>query len=459
MHGRAIKKPTRYQTTNFRSAIKCLLSVAVAILLAALGGCSGTQPKAQERSPLTVLTWMGGDSHKLDEQVVTEFTRHTGIPVRLVPEPESASQELTQALAFLKQGAGAVDVFQVDTTWPATVADYMLDLKDLLKDQLSDELPQAVENATVRGRVVAAPLFVEYGMLYYRTDLLRRYGFSHPPRTWNELEVESSRIQAGERRRGRTNFWGYVWQGADYEGLTCNALEWQSSQGGGNLLEPDHTVNVDNPAAIRAFSRAGRWVGTISPPGVIAYIEEDSRNLWQSGRAAFLRSWSYAYPLARRSPEVGHRFSVAPMPAGAAGRSSVLGGWYLGISKHTRHRADAIEFLKYMLGRDVQSERAIQGGFLPATRSLYRDPAVLKAIPSFALISAAPESIIRRPASLAGTNYDRVSRAYAHGVHMILTGKVSASQGAAEIQAELVRITGFATRSPDPGRKAVEERK
>ena len=432
------------------SATKRLLWVTISIFLAALGGCSGARPKAQGRSPLTVLAWMGGDSPKLDERVVGEFTRRTGIPVRLVPEPESASQELTQALALLKHGAGTVDVFQVDTTWPATVADYMLDLKDALRGELSDELPQAVENATVKGRVVAAPLFVEYGMLYYRTDLLKRYGFSHPPRTWKELEAESSRIQAGERRRGHTDFWGYVWQGADYEGLTCNALEWQSSQGGGNLLEPDHTVNVDNPAAIRAFSRASRWVGTISPPGVIAYIEEDSRNIWQSGRAAFLRSWSYAYPLAKRSPEIGHRFSVAPMPAGAARRSSVLGGWYLGISKHTLHRAEAIEFLKYMLGREAQSERAIQGGFLPATRSLYRDPAVLKAIPSFALMSDAPESIIRRPASLAGTNYDRVSRAYAHGVHMILTGKVSASQGATDIQAELVRITGFSNRPPSP---------
>lgn len=387
----------------------------------------------------------------MDERVVSEFTRHTGIPVRLVPEPESASQQLIQALALLKRGEGSVDVFQVDTTWPAVVADYMVDLKDVLAEELSNESPEAVENATVRGRVIAAPLFVEYGMLYYRTDLLKKYGFLHPPRTWKELEAESSRIQSGERRTGRSHFWGYVWQGAEYEGLTCNALEWQASEGGGNLLEPDHTVNVDNPATIRAFSRAARWVGTISPPGVIAYIEEDSRNIWQSGDAAFLRSWSYVYPLAKRSIEVGHRFAVAPIPAGTVRRASVLGGWYLGISKQTHRRAEAIEFLKYMLSPDVQSERAIQGGFLPGLRSLYRDPAVLKAIPPFlASMPETPGSIVRRPAALAGANYDRVSRAYAHGIHLILTGEVSAPQGVADIQAELVRVTGFASGRPSP---------
>ena len=422
-----------------------LIGFTIPMLLASFTGCSRLQPKTPEQRPLSVLMWMAGDSHKGDQRLIEEFTRRTGIAVRLVPGPESASQQLAQEMALLKQGAGSVDVFQVDTTWPAVVADYMIDLRDVLRKELSSESPEAVENATIRGRIIAAPLFVEYGMLYYRTDLLKKYGFSHPPRTWNELEAESSRIQAGERRTGRSHFWGYVWQGAEYEGLTCNALEWQSSEGGGNLLEPDHTVNVDNPAAIRAFSRAAHWVGTISPPGVVAYIEEDSRNLWQSGDAAFLRSWSYVYPLAKRSIEVGHRFAVAPMPAGAARRTSVLGGWYLGISKQSRRRQDAIAFLKYMLSPQLQSERAIQGGFLPAVRSVYHDPGVLKVIPPFlASMSEASGTIVRRPAALAGANYDRVSRAYAHGVHLILTGNASASQGAADIQAELVRITGFA---------------
>jgi trehalose/maltose transport system substrate-binding protein len=252
--------------------------------------------------------WMAGNAHRLDRRIVDEFTRKTGIPVRFVPMPESASRQLTQELALLERGSSAVDVFQVDTTWPAIVASYMLDLKEVLARELADEQLAVVENATVDGRVIAAPLLMEYGMLYYRTDLLKKYGFLRPPRTWSELETEASRIQRGERLRGRPDFWGYVWQGADYEGLTCNALEWQSSHGGGSPLEPGHTVNVDNPAAIRAFSRAAGWVGTISPPGVVAYLEEDSRNIWQSGRAAFLRSWSSFIPWPNVPPKLAASF-------------------------------------------------------------------------------------------------------------------------------------------------------
>lgn len=137
--------------------------------------------------------WMPGNAHRLDRRIAKEFTRKTGIPVRFVPVPQSASQQLTQDLALLEYGSSAVDVFQVDTTWPAIVASYMLDLKDALANELSDQQPAFVENATVDGRVIAAPLLMEYGMLYYRTDLLKKYGFSRPPRTWSELETEASR--------------------------------------------------------------------------------------------------------------------------------------------------------------------------------------------------------------------------------------------------------------------------
>src|SRR4030095_11483778 len=90
---------------------------------------------------------------------------------------------------------------------------------------------------------------------------------------------------------GNRDFWGYVWQGADAESLTCNALEWQVTDGGGRIIEKDRTSSVNNPAAIRAWQRAKRWVGWISPPGVVAYRENDSMSAFDSGTAGFKRLW------------------------------------------------------------------------------------------------------------------------------------------------------------------------
>ena len=133
--------------------------------------------------------------------------------------------------------------------------------------------------------------------LLYRTDLLRRYGYREPPKTWDELERMARRIQAGERARGVKDFWGFVWQGAPGEGLTCSGLEWQIGDGGGRIIEDDKTISVNNPQTIRAWQRATRWVGSISPPGVTAYAKWDAENAWSSGKVAFLRGWASDYSL------------------------------------------------------------------------------------------------------------------------------------------------------------------
>ena len=106
-------------------------------------------------------------------------------------------------------------------------------------------------------------------------------------------------IMDGERADGNQDFWGYVWQGNAYEGLTCDALEWVYSSGGGTIVSPEKVITIDNEAAAAALDRAAGWVGTISPPGVTGMMEEESRAVWQGGNAAFMRNWPYAYNLGK----------------------------------------------------------------------------------------------------------------------------------------------------------------
>ncbi len=155
-----------------------------------LSACSVTH-KPEETRSVTALLWLP-ESNKLDRRLARDFSRQTGISVRIVPGSESAQQRLYQEQSLLASGSSGIDVFQIDTIWPSTVGRYMSDLTAVLRDQLPDEVPQMIENATVKGRLIAAPFYVDYGLLYYRTDLLKMYGFSHPPRTWDELETQAA---------------------------------------------------------------------------------------------------------------------------------------------------------------------------------------------------------------------------------------------------------------------------
>jgi len=159
------------------------------------------------------------------ERESQEFTRETGILLDHLPVPETSLGQLDLMRGLLRGGGPSPDVVGIDVIWPGLLSDYLVDLKPLFSTELSSLDPQLVASYTVDGKLVALPYHAHVGVLEYRTDLLRDYGYSHPPKTWNELEQMAARIQAGERAKGKKDFWGYVWQGAAAEGLTCNALE------------------------------------------------------------------------------------------------------------------------------------------------------------------------------------------------------------------------------------------
>ncbi|MER3438770.1 MAG: ABC transporter substrate-binding protein, partial [Chloroflexota bacterium] len=161
-----------------------------------------------------------------------KFTEATGIEVTLVPGEQSA----TDRLAIYNQQLGAQssdnDVYQIDVIWPGILAQHAIDLNESLKDLAAQHFQAIVENNTVDGKLTGMPWFTDAGLLYFRTDLLQKYGFEKGPETWAELEQQAKTIMDGERA-ANPDFQGFVFQGKAYEGLTCDGLEWQYSNGGG----------------------------------------------------------------------------------------------------------------------------------------------------------------------------------------------------------------------------------
>jgi len=394
--------------------------------------------------------WTTENFHRAELQELAEFTRQTGIQVKYLPAPESAGEQLALWRELLRTGAGGPDVYGVDVVWPGMLGEYFIDLKPYFGDEISSQFPATVRSYMVGDKLVAMPRGAGIGILYYRTDLLQRYGYRAPPATWDELETMAARIQAGERARGNKKFWGYVWQGAAAEALTCNALEWQASEGGGRIIEDDKTISVNNPQAIRAWQRAARWVGSISPPSVVAYKELDSLNVWAAGDAAFMRNWTVAYAdgQAAGSP-IRNKFDIALLPGGKAGRMGTLGGTGAAVSRFSAHPSEALRLVRYLTSPEVQLRRFQLISDIPTRPELFERPDVLAVNPHFALLDQALRNgVVSRPANVTGNKYEDVSNAYIQGVHSVLMSEKAAPQAAADLEKELVRITGFRTGPP-----------
>lgn len=369
-----------------------------------------------------------------------EFRKETGIRVQILPAPETALEQLATWRELLGSRAEAPDVYAIDTIWPKVLADDLLDLKSFVTpEDISAQFPELIANYTVNGKLVALPYNVSAGLLFYRLDLLKKYGYRAPPKTWQELESMATRIQAGERGNGNKDFWGFVWEGAPSEALTCNALEWQVSEGGGTILDDQGRVTVNNPDAIRAWSMAAHWVNSISPPSVTAYKEWDAFNLWQAGKTAFMRNWTVAYIAARaQNSPTKDLFDVAPLPRGRTGFAATLGGNGYGVSRYSRHPREGAMLVRFLASPEEQASReTIEPPTIPA---LYKNPDVLAANPLLSRFLQVREGETPRPSRPAGKLYPEVSRAYFEAVHAVLTRRQPAAQAAADLQARLAAM-------------------
>jgi trehalose/maltose transport system substrate-binding protein len=389
-----------------------------------------------------------GDHRMIPDAYLQEFTRETGIRVNDLPTPEDNGSKLVLAMDLLRSGAPSPDLYGVDTIWTGIMGDYLVDLQPYFASEISSEDRDIIESYMDRGKVVGMPnqpLGVQ--VLIYRTDLLARYGYKTPPRTWDELEKMAARMQAGERAKGKKDFWGFVWAGAiatDSEQLTMEGLEWQAAEGGGHIIESDGRVSVNNANVIRAWERAAHWVGSISPPSVVSYTATDAENkFWISGEAAFLLSHAIVYEVFAQDKPFRDQAGVTSVPAGKSARVATIGGYALGISRFSPHRAEAVKFIQFLLRKHAEFTAAHPEK--PGRKVEYFEvPPVMREIYPwwYKPGESGGSEIVSRPSAVAGSNYEAVSKAYTDALHSVLTRDSTAPAAAATLENELVRIMG-----------------
>jgi trehalose/maltose transport system substrate-binding protein len=407
------------------------------------------------REPVTLrytYSWM--EDKPKARALLQQFTQETGIRVQGIPIPENTRDYVDLAHKLLQDGSGP-DLLNIDLIWSSILEPDLMDLRPYLGAEVPLLEPQLLPSYSVNGKLVAVPFNVPLGGLEYRTDLLREYGYDHPPKTWNELESMAERIQAGERAKGTKDFWGYVWQGAAGEALTCNALEWQVAAGGGRIIEQDLTISVNNPAAIQTWKRAKHWIGWISPPSVVTFREVDSMRAFDSGKAAFNRLWVLT-PMTSsgQARQIGWRSSLpvvktgfSRMPGGSGGSVGTLGGTGTAVSLHSAHPQEAVALLRFQLRALMQAGEK-EGGADDLAQVTFSDPPSISEPFASPTASNRRAGIVARPSVAAGSTYKQVSKAYIDAVHSVLLGQKEASEAAAELEKQLVEITGFRARPP-----------
>ncbi|MDQ4100293.1 MAG: extracellular solute-binding protein, partial [Chloroflexota bacterium] len=147
------------------------------------------------------FTYVGGaegSGTPLEQALVDAFVEATGAEVNFVRGAESATDRLSFYLQVFGAQASDIDVCQIDVIWPGILNAHAIDLNQALQEQNANYFDRIVQNNTVNDKLVGIPWFTDAGLLYYRTDLLEKYGASEPPQTWTELQEMAQTIQEGE---------------------------------------------------------------------------------------------------------------------------------------------------------------------------------------------------------------------------------------------------------------------
>jgi trehalose/maltose transport system substrate-binding protein len=402
----------------------------------------GTPARAVE---LSIVSGDTGDGIKVLREILDRYEKDSGNKVSIVVMPTSGTDQFGQYRLWLAAGNSDIDVYQTDVIWAPQLASQLVDLTAATKDIVAEHFPSIIQSQTVNGKLVALPIFTDAPALYYRKDLLDKYG-AKVPATWKELADTAKLVMDKERAAGNRDIWGFVFQGNAYEGLTCDALEWVMSNGGGQIIEPDGSISINNPKAAAVLDMVKGWVGTIAPPGVLAYQEEESRGVWQTGNAVFMRNWPYAYALGNGagSPIKG-KFDVAPLPAGTgegARPVATLGGWNLAVSKYSKHPDAAIELVKFIASPAMQKYRTLKTSNLPTIQALYDDADIAREQPIVPRWKQIFLNAVPRPSAATRIKYNEASSQFWNAVHNTLSGDGTAADNLADLEAMLTKLKG-----------------
>ena len=386
-------------------------------------GAEVIDPASMEGASGDVTYCLGKDTSGDKTAAIKRFNeQNPDINAELLEFSTSADEQRTQFVQRQEAQSGECDVFYADVIWTAEFASqkWIYDMTPYVESKRDQLIEATLDTVTYDGKIWGMPQQTDAAFLYYRTDQV-----DEVPATWQEV------YQVAEQNDG------IVYQGAPYEGLTCDYLE-IAYAAGGEILSEDGTEAVidseENLAALQ-FMVDGVQNG-IAANGVTTYMEEESRRYFESGRATFMRNWPYAYSLGqKKGTKVSGKFDVAPFPKfEGAGTAAILGGHNNVISVFSENAGAALKLVDFLSSEEEQLIMFRDYSLAPTVAAVYDNPEVQD---KYDFATELKESVSQARARPVSPVYPQISQAIYENVNEALAGRVSPEDALANAQTQM----------------------
>lgn len=400
-----------------------LILIIISIILSGFitAGCGGSG--SSKGIPQIGFT-SGRDPTGIDQKVLADCNKAANGRYKIEPiyNPPTVDAQREQIIRRLAGHDPALDILALDVIWTAefSEAGWIFDLSKQMEPVKDRYVPAALATTKWKGKYWAVPVGTNVAVLYYRTDLIKT-----PPKTWEDLVSQSKKAM-----KENPGMAGFLWQANQYEGLTVDAMEFIYSAKGG-VLNEDGTKSIlaDGDGGTKAFSFMHQlFAEGVTPKQVLTFQEEESRQMFQQGKAVFLRNWPYVYSLANGGDsKIKGKFDVVPLPGFKDGQTAgVLGGVNYAISRYSDHPKLAWEALQCLGSEEHDKFKMIGKGELSAAEATYKDPEVISKIPFTKVARLALDSAYSRPAT---PYYNDVTYAINRNANNVAAGRLSPEDG------------------------------
>lgn len=365
-----------------------------------------------EGRTLTLLLTYSKEKTVLYE-CLDEFTKKTGIQLDIQYMPLG---DLRKQVNIMVTGNSLPDVIDVDNVDTYTYAKMGI-LQDIT-DKVNAELPvdqyysDVLSMSNVDGKYYGLPFTSNNLCLYYNEDALKAAGIDTPPATWDELLADCAKLKeqgmygfaasAGQNTDTPFHFFPFLWQ-----------------EGGASGEETD--LGSEQSVAALNFYKKLIDEGYM-PKEVATYNAADIANQFSAGKIAMMIDGPWRLNGVKK--DAGFQFNIAELPAGKAGKASVLGGHNFAVVKNDN--ADiSWEFVKFMNSPEIMAKYSEAENYIPARKDVAESSKYFNDGPIHAFIDMAASAKMK-PCN----NFSKVNDIMVEMVQSVVIGQKTPEQAA-----------------------------
>lgn len=359
------------------------------MVVVALGAGLGLLAGCGDDSGTPELTWYinpdpnppDGFSGAFGQAGIAERCSNERYRVRTELLPQSATEQRIQLLRRLVAKDSSISLMSLDPVFTAEFAEagFLEPLPADLRSELQrDTLKGAIQGASWNGGVVAAPLWANTQILWFRRSLARKAGLDMTrPVTWDQI------IDAASQNGATVGV-----QANKYEGYVV----WINSliQGAGGAIVsdteagPDASVDIGSEAGVKTAEVIAKLASSpAAQPDLSVSNEGTVLGPLAGDSGGFMVNWTFAYNNYKGGP-IFDDLGWARYPATVAGEQSrpPTGGINVGVSPYGSHVDLALEAARCITSLDNQVAYAIETANMPARQAAYQDGALREQFPA-----------------------------------------------------------------------------